>query len=60
MKKLLFVFAIAAFAAACGSGSNADTVKDSTVIKDSTTMMAPAPADTTHVMDTTHKDTLKK
>jgi len=61
MKKLLFVFAIAAFAA-CGSGSGTGSTSDTTKV-DSPAVVAP---DTTHhdtmvaPVDTTKKDTTKK
>jgi len=58
MKKLLFVFAIAAFAA-CSSGSGSASSTDTTPKVDTPATMAPA--DTTKpVVDTTKKDTTKK
>lgn len=57
MKKLLFVFTVAAFLAACNGNSKTGTTTDSTNVNttvDSTNTVAPATTDTTHAMDSTH------
>ena len=57
MKKVLFVLAVSAFFVACNDSSTTetDTMKDSTIVTD-TTMMTPAPStmDTTMSADTSH------
>ena len=63
MKKILIALSICAFFAACNGSSSTGSTSDSTsVTTTDTSMMAPAPADTT-MKDTTHmmsKDTTKK
>ena len=60
MKKLLFVLALGAFAA-CGNGDNAATDTDSAnmTTTDTTTVVTPAPMDTTHMDSAAMSDSTK-